>query len=651
MLFRLVWLLPLLFIYDTHGKNEDDGSLSALVNTTYAQRVEEHNLMVANTIPTWNRGTHGQTVLAALDMIPLDEKPLQVLFGIVGTNNTNSDFAIVILVRILFLTAKTTAADYYDDMVLPVLQSEQYWYTTEEGVVNDDTMNTENHMILWMSSAWLLQEREGWDMKDATLRQRLVHYLNLKIQYGFYEFLSITYLPFTFGALLNLVDFCQDSEIRGLAETAVRKLVSDYLLFVNDKGIHFTAAGRDYSKRFVDEPYTQFLDGILYVLTGLGKLDRRGIGFSCFLTTSGIDFSAEVSQWQASVDTTYTYGHTLEDSFDINAKLNKYDRTVFQMSQGISYLYESAVCSLDLFSFGMNAHIYTLAYIGAYAHPATIADTVDFLNHYGPLSLGSNFSLGGDSLPRSDETVPMSKLFTRLTFGTVWSGNSIQVYRQRGSMLTSVSNFWPGLVGGQTFPWMAVADDTPIWTQSGIVTEKWLSRNDRILNSHLPSVVQKDNMALIVYKPQQPMALNVLGHVTLHWPESRFDETRTVSSSVVKTSTGIFGSILESVLSLLSKPNDKSGSWILGRKGASYAAVYRPCGDAKDKGWFSCHGTFGRQVWAVVVGDIKRYGSFDAFASTIERSTVEETYHRRFLRKPLYVTSLSKESVRLQHDW
>ena len=293
----------------------------------------EHNALVLAIRP----GSQDQSalpILAKYGVVPSDPLLLEPrgLLGGVGPNNTNSDFQIVVLVRILFLANGTEFKDYYDDLILPALQSERYWYTTD--AINDDTMNSENHMILWMSSAWLLQEKEGWDMEDATLRQRLVHFLTIKIEYGYYEFLSITYWPLTFAGLMNLVDFCVDEEIRVLAEGAVRRLVADIVLFVNDKGIHYSAAGRDYAERFLEEPLSLPQDAIVYLVTGLGRKPKRSVGFSGFLSTSSFDFCVEVSEWQSSEDTTYRYGHTLEESFKINAGLEKYDRTVFQWSQG-----------------------------------------------------------------------------------------------------------------------------------------------------------------------------------------------------------------------------------------------------------------------------------------------------------------------------
>lgn len=253
-----------------------------------------------------------------------------------AATSSNSDFAISRLVRILFFIDGTSWKEYYDKMVLPTLKEESYWYTTDCCDKNDDSMTSENHLILWFSSAWLLNQREGWSVGGPTLRQRLIHYLMLKNEYGYYEFLSATYWPYTFQGLMNLVDFAVDDEIRSLAELAVRRLVADNLLFVNSNGIKYSVAGRDYVERFLNEaPYTLQQDGIIHLLTGLGQPSSvRRVAQNAFLSTSSFDFSDIVKQWQPFVDITYQYGHTLEESFAINAQLDKYDRIVFQFSQG-----------------------------------------------------------------------------------------------------------------------------------------------------------------------------------------------------------------------------------------------------------------------------------------------------------------------------
>ena len=135
---------------------------------------------------------------------------------------------------------------------------------------------------------------------------------------------------------MNLIDFVEDNEIRILAKRAAQRLVADNLLFVNSKGIKYSVAGRDYAERFVkDAPFTLQQDGIIHLLTGMGRAPSvRFVAQNTFLSTSSFDFSDIVEQWKPFVDTTYVYGHTLEQSFEINAQLGKYDRIVLQFSQG-----------------------------------------------------------------------------------------------------------------------------------------------------------------------------------------------------------------------------------------------------------------------------------------------------------------------------
>lgn len=294
------------------------------------------------------------------------------------------------------------------------------------------------------------------------------------------------------------------------------------------------------------------------------------------------------------------------------------------------------------------------AIAGAYVHPKTVADTLDFIRRFGSID-STDFNVNSFFLPTSRASKPLARLLKRLTYGTVCSGNSIRLYRSGGAMLSSIDSFWPGLVGGQAVPWMAVADTVPVWTQSGLVTEKWLDRDGDATNTHLPLIVQDGNMAMIMYKPERPMPLEIWGRVALNWPEASFDETRTVISTVVNDDLRgslSFTSLFESLLGSSRDSAETAGSWILGRKGESYVAVFRPCGENMEKGWYACSGAAGRQLWAVVVGDQTRYGSFDSFAAVIAGSVVQASYRRRrLLQDPVYTTSLMLEGKRIQKEW
>src|SRR6185436_2455381 len=142
--------------------------------------------------------------LQAYRGVPVDSAVLNLLLSGIASGET-SDFDIVKLIRVLFFTNGA-----YDSQILPVLNSVPYWINKGDTVRN---YWSENHMIMWMSSDWLLHEKYGKAI-DNTLDTRLRHYLELKVQYGFYEFFSSVYAPYCLSGLLNLADFSQDIQIK-----------------------------------------------------------------------------------------------------------------------------------------------------------------------------------------------------------------------------------------------------------------------------------------------------------------------------------------------------------------------------------------------------------------------------------------------------
>ena len=135
------------------------------------------------------------------------------------------DFKITELVRLLFLSKGK-----FDTEILEALEEIPFWLPDSKG--NERQYWSENHMIMWMSANWLLYESYDFEKRD-NLRQVLLHYLNLKNNHGFYEFLSPIYARYTFSGLLNLAEFSKDPEIKEKARKAAFKLFKQILLLVN----------------------------------------------------------------------------------------------------------------------------------------------------------------------------------------------------------------------------------------------------------------------------------------------------------------------------------------------------------------------------------------------------------------------------------
>ena len=258
------------------------------------------------------------------------------------TTDPKADFRIVQLLRIMLLDPS------YTSQILPTLSSPslKYWLTPDDDV---RVYWSENHHSMWMSSAWLLQEQFGVDVQDATLKTRLTTYLQVKIQYGFYEFGSTLYLPYTLTGLLNLVDFCQDATIQDLAAQAALRLLQDILLLVNSEGVLFPAAGRNIVRMYLI-PYDSNYNSIVWLLTGLGEQPKTVYHVGAFLLSSTLDVSS--LEWTPTTNTVLNIGHDLDSTDTIYKDLTRVDRTLAQWS------------------------------FGGYFHPDTIDDTRALLDSY-----------------------------------------------------------------------------------------------------------------------------------------------------------------------------------------------------------------------------------------------------------------------------
>jgi hypothetical protein len=459
-----------------------------------------------------------------------------------------ADFALTKWLRVLNYTSG------YDDQILPVLAELPYWINK-----GDETRVywSENHMIMWMSAAWLLHEREGWAMDD-NLRIRLVHWLNLKKTYGFYEFFSQTYLPYTLGGVLNLADFAEDEEIKRLAGEVANYLVEHIMMGTNAKGNMFVVAGRTKDSKYTSHSHNH--DAAINLLTGMGSVPSNVTASTAELSTTEVDLSWGIDTYTDSLNVEYSFGHALSDSDTVHATQSKTDKFVFQWSGG------------------------------AYFHPDVVNDTTWMMDTYNLWGHGNFTELGGFSgFPNwivgwgADIAAPISR-------SSVITGGNIDIWKHKTSMLSSVHDYRGGYLGYQQQTIMATTGNVTTFTQSGSGT----SSN---LNSHLPKVIQRDNVAMVIYNPLGELCTLFQycdQDVYLYWPEDKFDE---VDYDV-----------------------HSDNKWITAREGDSYVAVRRDCGgDITGEFNFKCGDD--KQMWGFVVGHADTHGSYANFKSIISQAT------------------------------
>jgi hypothetical protein len=519
--------------------------------------------------------------LQAFRGIPVDTGAINTKIRNIAASET-SDFDIVQLVRVLCLSS-----GQYDTMILPVLRQQPFWLTKNEVHRN---YWSENHMIMWMSSNWLLHERYGFVM-DSGLDTRLRHYLQLKVQYGFYEFFSSVYSPYCLSGLINLADFSQDAQIKQLAIQASQRMLKDLLLLTNDKGVFYPTAGRNYYGKYLS-PYGQNHNNLIYLLTGMGDMPRQASHAGGFLASSSLEVDSVIGSWVANLDTQRYNGHTLDSGRVINQNITGIDKTIFQWSSG------------------------------GYFHPLVVQETATLLTDSGiwrhpDFAPFRSFS----SLP-VPAVVQIANSLTCLSESSVISGEMQRLFKHKSITLSSVQDFWPGKGGFQEFPCVANVGTTPVLTVTGTPTKDWGNKPESTANTHLPYVNQHRNVALLMYWPEvTPSGFGFdVKDVGLLFKTQDYDEVR----------------------------NDSL--WLLGRQGNNYVAVRRHCFGMIDS-VYACPTNPG-QSWVIMVGDSDMYGSFNQFQNIIDQSQFTETWrYDSAAHKEVFYAKISVDTVTIEHTW
>jgi hypothetical protein len=518
--------------------------------------------------------------IQAYEGLPLDTPTLTSFLNGISTGST-SDFEIVQLIRCLYFTNGA-----YDSMILPVLNGVPYW------INHDDTLRvfwSENHMSMWMSSEWLLHERYG-KVVDSSLRNRLVHYLQLKTHFNYYEFFSTVYNPYCLSGLLNLADFAQDTLIKNLATQAAQILMKDLLLPTNDQGVIYATAGRNYDDKY-ESPYGQNHNDLIYLLTGMGQVPFGASHAGGFLSTSSILVDTVIDSWKPVIDTVYRFGHTIDTGLILNAGQSSVDSVIFGWSAGEYFHPLLALATFNL-----------LTDSDMWGHP----DFSEFVQL--------------KSTPVSDVVVLANSL-NFASESSVICNDTIALYKHYSVTLSSVQDFWPGKMGYQQYPCVANVENTSVFTASGQVLP-WAARSADIANDDLPYVKQVKNVALEMYRSdaKPPIIGPSYPQVTLHWIDQNFTEER------------------------------EDSMWLLGRVNNNYVAVLRSCTGYIDT-FRACDIPNG-QAWVIMVGDSETYGSFNQFEQVIDSAQfTQQWYYDTAAQQEVFYAKIVVDSITIDYAW
>jgi hypothetical protein len=434
-----------------------------------------------------------------------------------------------------------------------------------------------------------MHERHGWQV-SPNLKQRLLHYLNLKLEVGFYEYFSSTYFPYTLSGLMNLADFAEDDEIRDKSEAVARKLLSGLLLMTNSEGVFYPAAGRNYPARY-EAPYGDSHDAIIYLISGRGLCPARNESRADFLATSPIDFSDIESQFELELDTVLSFGHTPEEA------ILKHD--------SLHYVDELMI----LWSSGMYFHPYIAEETGQLLVDSNFWGHVDFTD----LNIISTFPVS--------QYEAISIELDEMTVSRTDCQADIALFKNDETVLTSLQDYWRGKIGFQQWPIAATVGNTCVYTASGPVESDWDDRNNSNFNEHLPYIEQDDNVALVMYRPQavSPILPFFTKDVALHWRDQDFESI------------------------------DEDGNWIFGKNGENYIGVRRAC-VGEINGVRACE-TNGGQTWVFIVGNDAMYGSYNDFQNLVGQSTFNEEWIPDGTGDSTYYASIDFDGTSIEYYW
>jgi hypothetical protein len=536
---------------------------------------------------TLNDNSEDRFSLLAYRNLPIDSLILDSLLTALPSRFTQ-DFLIVELVRVLFYSN-----NLYDDRILAVLDTIPFWIND-----GDITRNywSENHMIMWMSSEWLLHERYGRPI-DNTLYPRIIHYLELKKEYGFYEFFSSTYSPYTLSGLLNLYDFSEDTIIKQLAMEVAQKLLMDLLKPTTDLGVFYPAAGRNYPSKY-EKAYGQNHSSLIYLLTGFGEVPTTATHAGAFLATSSLPIDVVWNSWTPTMDTLITVGHSIDSSFSIHSNIIPRDRLIFQWSST------------------------------GYAYPSIIQETFQLLNDSSMWKHKDWQIIEPLSAITPANAPSVAELLNVITYGTPISGHDLRIFKNNSVALMSIVDLFKGKVGFQKWPVAATVGTTAVHTQSGEVNLNWSDREANVQNTHLPHVEQRSNLALVMYRPEPIPSLVTLfagdlfgdKTVSLFWDDAAYDE------------------IVE------------DGNWLMGRQNENYVAVRRSCTE-KINTWWAC-GTDRGQTWVIMVGDSSMNGDFTNFQNSIAQAQFSENwYYDEATSQLVYQAGITVDALSVEYIW
>ena len=552
------------------------------------------------TINSDSRNTYSEVMRLARGITP-DESKIQDDLNRMNDRLDTADFKLPALLWMLY--------DYADsDLLSEQIRTSakesilafKYWpdeLLTEADPVDTDDMVywTENHFILFSTGAYLAGQLypdevftasgETGAQKMATFRPRIMRWLKLRYQSGFSEWLSNVYYDEDIPALVALVEFAEDEELRQLGS-----IVLD-LIFADMASNHFRGNfGSTHGRTYEDKMS--------------GKRDNTGSTFKLLFDLNEFG-PGNMSSSSLALSTAYQLPRVIYDM------AHDFDRDEYENRQRMSIkLEEAAKWGLDtsLLEDGM-----TFLTLEAYTHPLTIGLFVEMLDAYkwwehADFSIFKDFELVlRDEMSRTSLAVTFEGDITRNMRPEV----NIYTYRTPDYMLSTAQDWRIAHDGDQQYGgdqqsiWQATLGMEAVAFTTHPANEELGGPTPRYWVGYgtLPRSIQVKNVVVslydvdtttLLYYPDQPLYT----HAFL--PKDKFDEAY------------------------------KEDGWFFARKGDGYLALWSsdPNSDwlkntnpgEPELGDHEIIAEGEKTIWICELARAADYADFDAFKTAIRNA-------------------------------
>ncbi len=552
-------------------------------------------------------GPYVQAVHVAMGVAP-NEDELNRALDTIAARHDCADFAMHGILRVVYQFGDSVLlSDAFRARAQKVILEFKYW--PDEPGVDSMCSWSENHFILFASAGYLAGQRfpdatfvnsgQTGREKMAVCRPRILRWLDLRYRTGFSEWLSNCYYEEDLAALMSLVDFCADEEIRQRATIVVDLVLADMALN-SFHGAFGSTHGRTYErqKKWPDKESTDAIARLMF-------------GMNAFRVGNMAAIALALSPH-------YRMPQVLED---IATDLDR-PETINEQRMGIR-IKEAGRWGLDTHRLEDGMTFLTLE---AYSHPRTVNLFARMLDAYDwwDNSFFAPFKKH-ETLIKTAHRCGLLPLMVWLFRHDVQRNTreevNIYTYRTPDYMLSAAQDYRKGFGGDQQHIWQAtLGPETTVFTThpssySGKSPSYWVG------SGTLPRVAQIKNVAIAVYRISKRPTLYVPnGFMFTHawFPKDRFDE-------VV----------------------ERDG-WVMGRRGDGFVALWsrEPChwqdkeGEDRDRELIAP----GREnVWICEMGRRAVDGDFASFVDKVAKARID--------CKGLRVTYESPSQGTLEFGW